>query len=576
MRFSAVFRAWSGALALAGVLAFQASAFQMSIARAADDDEVVLAEDRLPPGVLLYVTSPDVVAAYEQFQKTSASALINDPSLEKFRAQLLERYAEFQKEAEDKLKLPLADLFALFSGEISMAVVRPVGQPLGWVAFMDIGEHEETLDALLLKAEEAFDGEKIAKETETIAETEVVTCTVTTSDAEDAQPVTVAYFVKDGMFVFGSDAEVLESVLTRWDGEHEETFAANEIYQEIVAKCVTNEDSEPSLIWYVDPVGLVASGLSMAPQTQNFAGMIYMPTLGLTGLKAFGGVQELATEQFDHVSRMLIYIDGPPTGVVKVFELRPSEVTAPTWVPADAGQYFALDWNIKGAYESIEAIYDSFLGPGKFAMATANLTKQAGVDLKLKADVIDVLSGKVQGYYSASAAAPEDFTGVISVGVTDPAKGQKLVDTVFQLAGGAKSADFEGTKIYEPANDTGKGVAAVKGNAIMISSTGETLKLALAARPANPLAATPEYKSVAKVIPKEVCLFSYQNAAGQFADVYEKARSGEFDGLVEGKLDFSVLPPFEEIRKYFGPNGAYYIPDESGAIGVQFSPKRTK
>lgn len=571
MRFPVAFRALTGMLALTGILAF-------SSVSALAADKVVSADQRLPPGVLLYVTSPNVVTTYNQFMKTSAGDLLRDPGLQKFFDQVKALVKEGQEKAEEELKLPLKDLVDLFSGEVAVAVVRPVGQPLGWVSLIQIGDRQSTLDTLLTRARESVDEDKkVTIETEDLDGTKVSVITITDSEEEeDAVPVSFSYCVKDGVFVAGSDVGVLETVLERWDGSSDEVFANNQIYQTILKKCTSDAAVKPNAIWFVDPVGLLASGLSMTPQTQNFAGMIYMPTLGLTGLKAIGGTYELDTKDFDQVSRSMVYLEGAPTGIVKIFQLRSSPVSIPAWVPADAGQYLSFDWDIKGAYEAIESIYDSFLGPGRFAMATANVLEQAGVNLKLKPDVIDVLSGKIEGYYNPGATSPEDFKGVFSIGVTDSAKGQKLVEGLWTLAGGSTSSSFEGATLFQGAGDDAPLVAAVKGNAIFLSTNQDNLKTALVSRTGPSLVDSENFKAVKKFLPANVSMLSYNDVRQQIGEVYEKARNGEFDGLAEGKLDFALLPPFESISKYFSPSAAYYTPDENGTLGVQFSLKRSK
>ncbi|HWL10103.1 MAG TPA: hypothetical protein VNQ76_16985 [Planctomicrobium sp.] len=568
MRFSVVTRAMTGIFTMTALLAVSSTAV--------DAADKVLAEKRLPSGVLFYVTSPDVVAAYDQFQKTGAGQLFRDPSLEKFRGQIAELYEEFRAESEEKTGLKVSDVVGVFNGEVSIAVVRPVGQPLGWVSFLEYGDRKVTIDALLKRSREKVESEeRVTVETEDVDGNSVTTYTIENPNTDT--PITVSLLQKDGLLVAASGVSVLESVLERWDGKHDDTFAGNKVYQTIYKNCVTGDITKPGFVYFVDPIGLLASGLSMSPQTQNFAGMIYMPTLGLNGLKAIGGVHEFATKDFDSIGRSMVYLEGAPTGVIKVFQLRSNPLEVPTWVPADASQYLTLDWDIKGAYEAIESIYDSFLGTGRFAMATANLLQQAGVDLKLKPDVIDVLSGKFEGYYNVGATSPEDFKGLLSVGVTDSAKGQKLVDAVWKLAGGARSSDVDGAKLYEPAGDDVPGAVAVKGNSIFLSTQADNVKSALSARSSTAsLTASDDFKAAVKFVPGNVSLFSFQNASGQIEEVYEKARDGEFDGLTEGKLDFSVLPPFEVLKKYITPTVGYYIPDENGTIGVQFSLRSKK
>jgi len=531
----------------------------------------ITAEQRLPDGVLLFVSVPDALAAHQNFKDTGISQLISDPALEAFRQQLIEKFQEVEEKAQDELGLSISDITSLFSGELTLAVLRPAGQTLGGVLFMDIGNHEDILKKLIAKAEAADENEKVEKEVEKIDDLEVTTYSIAVRNDENADPVTISYFIKDQKLVVASSFSLLESVLDQWDGDSENSFATNAIYSEIIEKC-TDEDSEPVLQYFIDPVGLLATGLGMNPDTQLFAGMVYSPAFGLHNFKGMGGTVELATKEYDSLSRAMYYVDGPASGILKIFELRPTISTPPDWVPADAGQFMAFDWNIKGAYESIESIYDSFTGAGKFAQMMTGLSQQAPGNLHIKKDIVDVLSGQIQ-WYLLSSAAPEDLSGTLAIGVNDAAKGQKLIDVVMGNIGESETTEFKGTQL-SAASGEGKGAAAVKDNFILIAKTTDQLKLSLSGPARAPLLKSDVYQSIAKSIPEKVSLLAFQNPADQLAAGYEKARAGDYDSFTEGKLDLSVLPPFEVLRKYFTPSATYFTPDEHGTLGVQFSLKR--
>ncbi|WP_437230469.1 hypothetical protein SH661x_001984 [Planctomicrobium sp. SH661] len=559
-------RVFATTLALAGM--FVASSFS-----AFADDEIT-ADQRLPEGVLMYISIPDVLAAHESFQKTGMSELIHDPALDDFRKQLIEKFEEGKQKAEEELGVTLSDLASLFAGELTLAVVRPVGQTLGGVFFMDIGENEEVLNKLIAKALEADEDEKVEQSTETIEDQEINVFTITVNDDEDADPVTVAYFIKDEKLVVASSISILESVLENWAGDSEESFATNEIYTEIIDKC-SDEDSNPALLYYFDPVGLLATGLGMNPDTQLFAGMVYSPAFGLTGFKGLGGTVELATEEYDSISRAMYYVDGPASGILKIFEFRPTISAPPAWVPAEAGQFIALDWNIKGAYEAIESIYDSFTGPGKFDQVITGLSQQGAANLHIKNDIVDVLSGQIQ-WYLIPSEKPEDMLGTVAIGVNDAAKGQRLIDGIMKLNGEVETSEFKGVQLSAPAGEDKTGVAAIKDNMILIAKDTEQLKLTLSGPAKTPLVKSEEYKQMAKIIPEKVSLLAFQDPADSLAAPYEKARAGDFDSVTEGQLDLSVLPPFEVLRKYLTPSASYFVPDEHGTLGVQFSLKRKK
>lgn len=572
MRFDSLHRRRVCLLAAAMLLASQAA-----MAFAADP---VPSDRRLPPGTLGYVSVPNVPLAVSQFRETSFGRLLNDPEVEEIRSQLAGMAIPLVQQFEDRAGMPLSDLAALFSGEVTLAAVRPVGQALGYVTFLDVGEHRNVLDQVLAQVDERLEERDATKTTETRDGTEIIVYSVPRQGNPDAAPYTTAYFVKDKMFVVGSTVSLLESVLTRWDGQHTATFADTPIYSEVMAKCRSGEEAQDAFRWFVSPIELVTAGLSLNPEYQMVSIMMnaYLPTLGLNRLKGLGGVLELSTEEFDSVYRSMIYAEPPATGVLKVFQFRATVEGPPAWVPADATQFLGLDWNVTGAYEAVESIYDAFTGqPGQFERMLNQLGGPAqAADLHPKQDIVDAFSGAVYGYLIPSEEGdPSEMQGVLAIGVTDEAKGRRLLEEAVKSAGGSTS-ETRGTTIYHLAGDDAPGVAAIHEGQIFIADNLDRLGQALEGKVDNPLADSPRFQQVHAKVPESVSILSYQDASDQLQTGYEALRSGSFDGLMQGAFDFSVLPPFDAISKYFRPTASYVIPDENGAITVQFTLKADK
>jgi hypothetical protein len=568
MRLHTLIRRHVCLLTVAVLLASQAmSAF------AADP---VPSDRRLPPGTLGYVSCPNVPRMVSQFRETSFGQMLQDPELEEIRSQLVGMAGPLVQDFEDRVGMPLSDLAALFSGEVTLAAVRPVGQSLGYVTFLDIGEHRDILDRMLANVDDRLEDRSATKTTETRNGTEITIYSVP-RDNPDTPPYTTAYFVKDSMFVVGSTVSLLESVLNRWDGEHTATFADTPVYGEVMAKCRSGADAQDAFRWFVSPIELVTAGLTLNPEYQMVSIMMnaYLPTLGLNRFKGIGGVLELSTEEFDSVYRSMIYAEPPATGVLKVFQFRPTVEGPPAWVPADAAQFFALDWNVAGAYDAVESIYDAFTGqPGQFERMLNQLGGPGqAADLHPKRDIIDAFSGTVYGYLIPSEEDdPADMRGVLAIGVTDEDKGRRLLEEAVKSAGGS-TAEARGTTVYHLSGEDSPGVAAIHAGQIFIADNLERLGQALEGKVDNPLAESPRFQQVQARIPETVSILSYQDASDQLQTGYEALRSGNFDGLTQGAFDFSVLPPFDAISKYFRPTASYVIPDENGAITVQFTLK---
>lgn len=540
-------------------------------------------EKRLPPSVLAFVTCPNVTDLQNRMHDTSFGEMLQDPGFADFNDDLIKKFEEASEDVEDKIGMPMSDLLAIMSGEASMAVLRPIGQAPGMVVMLDCGDHDDIVNQLLAKTDAELTKQEAVKEVEDIDGTNITIYTIPPQNGRGTG-LTVAYFLKDHTLAIGSSLAVLETILERWDGSDPNCFAENEHYKAMLSQCITDPEAKPVLKWFVTPIELIMAGLSLSPETQMYAGIgsAYLPTLGLNRLKAIGGTTELATDEYDHLTKTVVITNPPASGLIKVFQFPDTLTTPPNWVPADAAQYMAMHWDIDGAYHAIGAIYDTFQGtPGAWEQFIDAISQQpGGPGLHLKDDVIDTLTGQVQGYMIIPAGADinaSDFQpqGIVAIAVTDAVKAQKLLNVLVAEKGDVTSREFKGVTVYEVAGDKTAAFAVVH-NHIFLAENVQRLESAIIGETANPLAKSPAYQAVAAHMPEKKSMTSWVDAALQWEAGYEKLRAGAFDNALEGALDFGKLPPFETLRKYMRPTASYMVPTEKGSMTVNFTlrPKR--
>lgn len=561
-------------------LAFTLGAFTLGGQLFAQDD--IHADRRLPPGVLVYLSTPDIPDTYEAFKQTSYGQLINGPELEEFRVQLIEKFEQEVRpglaEVEAQIGMPLSDLWSLMAGEVSFAVIRPIGQPLSGALFLEVGDHEDILAPLFEQVEFAIaNGSDLQKQTDMIGETEVHFYSIPT-ELPAYPTIDVTYFLKDGQLVISSSRNLTQSILDRWDGTDPVTFADDELYSAILKGCLTNQDAVPDTIYYMNPISLLTAGLELIPdpQVRALTGMIplYLPTVGLNRFKATGSTMELDEGPFSVVSRSMMLVDLPTSGILKMFELRPTISTPSKWVPADATQYIAADWNIAGAYAAVQSMYDGFLGPGAFERQVTELTRQANQEnLNLKSDVIDVLTGKGEFYITSTVGSElEEIEFGAAFGVHNEEQAWKLIEGAIETASDVEQHEFRGHRVYSTLSPDDTEIAVtVANNAILIASSVEQVGRMIANEAdGGSLVDSKSFQQGQPHLPEKVSMLTYQSPASQLREAWEQLRKGELDALTEGQFDFSVLPPFAEVEKYFVPNFGYVVPDEQGAITTQF------
>lgn len=536
----------------------------------------VPAEQRLPKSVLAFASCPSLPEMQKKFQDTSYAGLVNDPAMADFRQEILSRLVKAGQRAERELGMPLSDLASLLSGELAMAVVRPVGQPVGLVVLMDCGDHDQIVEQLLAKADAALSRDSnVTKETEEIDGTKISIYNWPMQPEVSVRP-TLAFFLKDHTLAIGSSLAVLETVLDRWDGSDPDCFAQHEQYVELRKQCLT-ADSQPVMTWMVTPIELIMAGLALSPQTQLYGGIAsaYLPTLGLNKLKAYGGTLELATADYDYLSKTVVITNPPPTGLLKVFEFPATLTGPPDWVPADASQYLGVNWNISGAYQAIGAIYDTFQGrPGSFEQLVDGLARNPGAGgLHIKKDIVDVLSGEVQLYTGVPAnldltSGDLPISGVAAIGVHDAAKAEALVTRLLNEGNvDSNSRTLNGVKVIEIPGDRTV-VVAFTNSHILISDDAAKVELAANGGVAAPLSKGAVFAALQPHLPAQSSLISWSDPAGQWEPLYESVRSGAFDNSLDSEIDLGKLPKFEAIRKYMQPAISYMVPTERGSMTV--------
>ena len=502
--------------------------------------------------------------------------------MQAFRDHLLSRLEEEVGDGtnkfEDEFGFPMSDLASLLDGDGTLAVIRPGPGPLAAVAFLDTGDHPDILGQLQAKINEVLDAEpKVTTETDTIDGTEVTVHTIETGEAQ-MPTVDVCYFIKDGQVVVSSSVVALESVLERWDGDHESTLADSRMYKSFMETCATSDGSVPDMIWFVKPVELTLGVLQSIPQTQFYGAMAagFLPQFGINTLRGFGGTVELNSDEFSSITRTLLAVDQPPRGIFKIFEFRPTLSEVPPWVPAAVGQYFAFDWNLQGAYDTVEQLYDTWIGrqPGSFDRTVVELTRNAdGFNLHLKDDVIDALSGRVHAYYTPPENNdPSTVDVVAAIGIADQEKATRLIDFVLERAEAVREGNVAGREVkFVTAGEVDFAIAQTD-DTIYVASGLNQLKQALSGEAAEgSLINSNNYAKAKPHLPAKYSFFSYQTPAESFRTVYEQARNGELDSTTEGEIDFSLLPPFAEIEKYFVPTFTYSKPTDDGTYSEQFS-----
>jgi Protein of unknown function (DUF3352) len=388
----------------------------------------------------------------------------------------------------------------------------------------------------------------------------------------------ISYFNDESYLAFGSDPEALKEVLDRWEGDSDNTLAANDSFKLIMDRC-REESGEAGLKFFVNPIGLVQAGLSMAQTYQPQVGMAapFLPMLGFDKLKGWGGATYMGTGDFDAVSKSYVLADS--VGVIKVFQFPATELAPPKWVSASASMYFGGNWNVGGAYQAIEGLVDMFQGRGAL---NRMMDQVAGSEIGIhpKKDFLDLLDGRfhvVGGEGSKEEDEAVANTFFVALAVKEAVNAKKLLSKIAAMEGASfESRDFNGETIYEieiPQGDQTMSMAVAEGQLVITNDTAmlEGMLRSETAGTAS-LAESAAYKQIAKHFPAKASMITFQKSDNQFKQMYDLVKSAENQDFLDG-IDLGKLPPFEVLQKYLRANGSYTVPDKEGALTIGFQLK---
>jgi hypothetical protein len=321
---------------------------------------------------------------------------------------------------------------------------------------------------------------------------------------------------------------------------------------------------------------MVTTALQMSGQNSVQASMFlgFLPTLGLNGFRGVGGSWDLATGDFDSESRFFTYVDQPATGVMGLFQFPAADLTPPDWVPANASMYLQVNWDVAGAYKSVETLVDSFQGAGALKGIIDGMANNPdGPQLHVKKDVIDLLSGRIV-MVSDPGTDSDLQTPRMLIGFGLEGGDEKMRAVMTKIGGTpgfpGETRDFRGTTIYElPTPASTFGMATNRGH--LVVATDVAMLEQMIRGDVDSLKGSSDFQKIMQHVPDRVSAITYQKPESQLRQVYDLLRSG---AVPIPNIDLSILPEFDAVRKYLPTAGAYYVPDKNGALGVSFSLKK--
>lgn len=515
--------------------------------------------------------------------------------------------AKLQTEVFDKLEreagIKLADYAALLQGQLTVAVTRNGWQgtadPLpGLVIIVDTADKADQLKTRLAELRRKLTDAGHTLKTEKIRDAEFTALPLSPEEAPGPKPA--LFFGQVGaVLVAGTVTRDLDRVVAGLQGGGLPTLAEETVFADDSQR-LFREAYGYGWVHFsplVEVISTLAKGAaagardnSMTPQPDKI-----IEALGLKGLKSFGIALRSGTEG-GYVDLNLNAPRLERKGLLRLLATEPKDASIPPFVPADASAFWR--WRLDGQrfWASLEAMLEE-IQPGMLGFFTAQLDaalKEKDPNLNFRRSFLMNLGDDLIAYQKPPrSTAPADLLAQPSLTlIGSPNPGQLLgaLRSAISLLPGPlataeiKEREFLGQRIYTLTipDLTGGGKPtpihlAASGGYLAISGDTAMLEefLRRADAGAKPLAGVPGLREAAERVGGTANgLFGFQNDAESLRVFWEALRGNKnlFMDLLTSQnpalkgalseeedvqkavaewLDFALLPPFEQVARYF-------------------------
>ena len=555
----------------------------------------------LPDETLVYLRIADMPELIKRFQDTSVGRISQDEQVRPLLDHLWGSLLDATQELEAQLGVPLQDLLSIPQGETCLALVAPETGTPAVVLLMDADDRMPVVDKILEQAEFVLFERGAQRTIEDIEGTDMIVNALPGGRQRE-----LAYVLRDGTLLVGSNSTVIQSMVDAWDGRSTTRLADNADFTAIMKRCAGDEDEQPQITFFVDALELtkrVARG-NVAGQTL----IALLPALGLDGVRGLGGSLALATEQYDNVAHVHLLLDSPRKGVLEVPALRGGDLTPESWVPSDAVSYTSLTWDFPASFTALRTLFDAIRGEGALDREVSRrLSDPLGIEFET--DFLNALDGRVTVVaWMVRPARLNSQANLIGLKLKDPKAFRKTWQRIMerfpdQLERQALGAnEYWKIRVPQPPADRPERpllrdpdpVIAIMDDYLMFSGSSELLKHAMVTKGsvAGSLAGELDFKLIASRIRREAGgenpgLLSFNRPEESLRLLYELATSditrqrlqsqaedNQFFGALEGALKDHPLPPFAVIARYLAPGGSLITNDATGFHYTSFTLRR--
>jgi len=577
--------------------------------------EVPSAPQLLPQDALLLVTVPDWTAARTSMGSAPLGKLWADPAMRPFREKFNTGFrTRFLETIERDLGLKPEGYLPLLQGQVSFAVLKGAWNPADpktdptLVLVVDVRDKSDVLKARLAEVRAKLTEAKRPFRVERIRDVEFTTLVVENGsptkqapqpgqdpdDADDADEaetgvskLELTFGQVDSVLVMGTAIPGLDRVVARLTGGTVSPLSETAEFQGAEAACGFRDSVVYGFIQAAAVVEALQSGSDPEDPAEGGFGVPsgkIVTVAGLDGLRSISA----SVRQSDNGLLVRFFAALPESkraGVFKLLRFEPKDASPPAFVPADAAEFRRIRLNGQQLWAGVEGLMQQ-LSPQLSAVLLMSVNalgkdRDPGFDFRKSffgnlGDDLITYGKPPRGKTLPEVQNRPSITLISAVNASELLASVRVLASL--LPGGGeeiKEREVNGKKILSlrmpgsPGQPGRTFEIAASGGYVAFASDAVVLEEFLrsaegAGRSLKDSAGLTE--AAQQVGGMDTGFFGFQNQRESAAGLWEALRSGgRFDKLIPSMgvkqveqagswLDFSVLPPFEQVSRYLGIN----------------------
>jgi len=562
----------------------------------------------IPPETVLLVDVDNFSRLKQQFEKTNLYKLYKDPAMAAFIGDTKTKCREKIRELDNEIVRAIVDTDILPQGRVAVALVfgeqaKDTNEPI--VLFITqwgqaIDKIKEAVDKMVRKAVE----EGSHRKTEDYRGVSIET--ITPDLIRDENPSMLSYSLFDDCLIASTNLDVLKFVIAHIKGATSPTLAGDADYTATVAAVGPYHDID----FYVNIKQIIKTVI--AKDTTGKA-QATIANLGLDNVAAVGCSVGIGISPNNSCGgKAFLKIEGGKKGVLKMLEVESAVLRAPRFIPASTYSVTFLNLNIKKAYNELYSILYNFSPAAAAIMHTPLLppSPEGEPGLQLK-DVVEHLGSQIviaQSTNKPFSSSSMPTESLVALAVVNPralekslsllhskmiapnnpeARRELLGHTIYLIS--LPALPFFKAPVTPMQDPAGPTVPQMPTMAFTVTDTHLIFGVESSVEQAIRTLSSTEVVSVGSAtwfnnaksaIPSVVGLACLQNdaASGELfwwmikesgkakaSAISTGTASFRFGPQEVGKLvNFSLLPEFDAVRKYFGLSAFYGISRPDG------------